>query len=106
MPGLAPFKAIIRFRIIVDDDPELRMTIIPYDRLDPDVLDALIEEFVTRDGAVQRHTETPISLKMAAVLRQVKSGMAVIVFDEASDSCTIMPKENLPADTSELSSDP
>jgi uncharacterized protein YheU (UPF0270 family) len=76
------------------------MTIVPHDRLDPDVLHALIEEFVTRDGAVQGHTETPVSQKMAAVLRQLKSGNVMIVFEEASESCTIMPKENLPADTS------
>jgi uncharacterized protein YheU (UPF0270 family) len=82
------------------------MTIVPHDRLAQDVLDALIEEFVTRDGAVQGHIETPISQKMAAVLRQLKAGMAVIVFDEASESCTIMPKEDLPADTSEPSSGP
>ena len=82
------------------------MTIVPYDRLDPDVLDALIEEFVTRDGAVQGHTDTPITQKRASVLRQLKTGVAVIVFDEASESCTIMAKENLPAHPSELSSDP
>jgi uncharacterized protein YheU (UPF0270 family) len=72
------------------------MTIVPYEQLEPDVLNALIEEFVTRDGAVQGHTETPIAQKMAAVLRQLKSGTAMIVFDEVSESCTIMPKENLP----------
>jgi uncharacterized protein YheU (UPF0270 family) len=82
------------------------MTIVPFDQLDSNVLHALVEEFVTRDGALQGHTDTPMEQKVAAVMRQLKSGSAVIVFDEVSDSCTIMPKENLPADTSELSSDP
>jgi uncharacterized protein YheU (UPF0270 family) len=93
-------------KMIADNDPELRMTIVPYDRLDPDILDALVEEFVTREGAVQGHTDTPTSQKAAAVLRQLKSGIAVIVFDEVIASCTIMPKDNLPADSSEPSSDP
>jgi uncharacterized protein YheU (UPF0270 family) len=82
------------------------MTIVPHDRLDPQVLDALVEEFVTRDGAVQGHTDTPMEQNVAVVLWQLKSGNAVIVFDEMSDSCTVMPEENLPADMSESSGDP
>ena len=76
------------------------MTIVPHDRLEPDVLKALIEEFVTRNGAVHGHTETSTEQKVAAVLRQLKSGSAVIVFEEASETCTIMPKEHVPAEAS------
>ena len=74
------------------------MTIVPHDRLEPDVLGALIEEFVTRNGAVHGHTDTPTEQQVAAVLRQLKSGTAVIVFEEASETCTIMPKEDMPTD--------
>ena len=81
------------------------MTIVPHDRLNPDVVGALIEEFVTRNGAVHGHTDTPIEQKVAAVFHQLKSGTAVIVFDDVNDSWTIMAKENSPADTSEASSD-
>ena len=41
---------------------------IPHEQLQPDTLYALIEEFVTRDGAVQGHGDTPLATKMQAVL--------------------------------------
>jgi uncharacterized protein len=72
------------------------VTLIPHDQLRPETLEALVEEFVTRDGAVQGHTDTPLATRMAAVLRQLRSGKVVIVFDEASESCTMMCKDDLP----------
>jgi uncharacterized protein YheU (UPF0270 family) len=67
--------------------------IIPHDALAPDTLDALIEEFVTRDGAVHGHTDTPVPAQIDAVKRLLKSGKAVIMFDEESATCTIVPKD-------------
>jgi uncharacterized protein len=67
--------------------------IVPHDALRPDTLDALIEEFVTREGAVHGHTETPVPVQIESVKRQLKSGKAVIVFDEESETCTIVPKD-------------
>ena len=67
--------------------------IVPHDALQPDTLDALIEEFVTRDGAVHGHTETPVLAQIDAVRRQLRSGKAVIVFDEETQTCTIVPKD-------------
>ena len=67
--------------------------IIPHDALAPDTLNALIEEFVTRDGAVQGHAETPVPARIAAVKCQLQSGNAVIVFDEETETCTIVPKD-------------
>jgi uncharacterized protein YheU (UPF0270 family) len=66
---------------------------IPQDQLRPDSLQALIEELITRDGAVHGHTDTPPSEMVQAVRRQLKSGEAVIVFDEETESCTIAPRE-------------
>ena len=63
--------------------------VVPYDRLRPDTLEALIEEFVTRDGAVQGHTDTPLHDRIESVRDQLVSGKAVIVFDEKARSCTI-----------------
>ncbi|MFI5378006.1 MAG: YheU family protein [Tepidisphaerales bacterium] len=67
--------------------------VIPCDRLRAETLDALIEEFVTRDGAVHGHTDTPIERQIAAVRRQLKSGDAVILYDEETESLTILPKD-------------
>jgi uncharacterized protein len=67
--------------------------IVPPDQLAPSTLQALIEEFITRHGAVQGHTDVPLNVMVQAVRRQLKSGEAVIVFDEEEESCTITPRE-------------
>ena len=69
---------------------------IPPESLHPDTLRALIEEFVTRDGAVQGHSETSLEQKVSSVLRQLKSGHVLIVFDEETEACSIAPRENAP----------
>jgi uncharacterized protein YheU (UPF0270 family) len=37
--------------------------------------------------------------KVDQVRRQLKEGSAVIVFDPADQSCTVMPRHKLPADS-------
>jgi uncharacterized protein YheU (UPF0270 family) len=74
--------------------------IIPHDQLHPDTLHALIEEFVTRDGAVQGHTDTPLQRQIAAVMQQLKAGKAVIVVDTEAETCTIALKADLPMQAS------
>lgn len=65
---------------------------IPPDRLAPDVLDALIEEFVTRHGTDL--TEGPA--KAAQVRAQLLSGRAVIVYDEKTESTNVVLKDAKP----------
>ena len=67
---------------------------VPHGNLHPQTLQALIEEFLTRDGAVHGHTDVPLSARVQAVHRQLQSGEAVIVYDEASESCTIVSKQS------------
>jgi uncharacterized protein YheU (UPF0270 family) len=69
--------------------------LIPYDELEPDTLKALIEEFITRHGAVQGHEDVPLERMIEQVLSQLKSGKVVIVFDEEAESCTIVPSREI-----------
>jgi uncharacterized protein len=71
------------------------MTVVPYDQLAPETLRALIEEFVTREGAVHGHDDVALELHIAQVHGQLRSGKVVIVFDHESESCTICPREEL-----------
>ena len=64
--------------------------VVPCDALEPQTLQSLIEEFITRDGAVHGHRDVPLREKMQAVHRQLQSGEAVIVFEEETESCTIV----------------
>lgn len=71
-------------------------TVVPYGNLQPQTLQALIEEFITRDGAVHGHSDVPLDARVQAVRRQLQSGEAVIVFDEGSGSCTIVSSHPMP----------
>ncbi|HAR33914.1 MAG TPA: cytoplasmic protein [Desulfobacter sp.] len=64
--------------------------IIPYDQLSPEALQGVVEEFVTRDGTDYGEVEVPLETKIAQVMAQIKFGKAVIVFDQETDSTTIL----------------
>lgn len=70
------------------------MTVVPVDQLSPDVVSALIEEFVTRHGAIQGE-DAALETKISQVRRLLKAGKAVIVWDDDSETCTILLKEEL-----------
>ncbi|MDA3918934.1 MAG: YheU family protein [Deltaproteobacteria bacterium] len=63
---------------------------IPYDQLNPETLHGVIEEFVTRDGTDYGEFEVSLDAKISQVLGQLKSGKAVIVFDQESETCNIL----------------
>ena len=63
---------------------------IPYDQLSPKALQGIIEEFVTRNGTDYGEVEVPLETKISKVVGQLKTGKAVIVFDQESETCTIL----------------
>jgi len=69
--------------------------VIPHNQLQPETLQALIEEFVSRDGSIQGHGEASMESKIAAVMSQLKAGSAVIVFDPDDETCSIAEKRTL-----------
>jgi uncharacterized protein YheU (UPF0270 family) len=67
--------------------------IIPHNQIEPGTLLALIEEFVTRPGAIHGHAEMSVERMVAQVLDELRRGRAVIVFDEKDESCSIVGKD-------------
>ena len=67
---------------------------IPYEQLSPEALHGVIEEFVTRDGTDYGEVEVPLGAKIAQVMAQLKSGKAVIVFDQETESCTVLRRDD------------
>jgi uncharacterized protein len=65
--------------------------IIPHHLLSPDALRGVIEAFVTREGTDYGTHEVSLATKVVQVRQQLDEGTAVIVYDEATDSCTIQP---------------
>ena len=64
--------------------------IVPVDQLEPETLNNLIEEFITRDSTDYGAVEVSLETKTFQVLNQLKSGKAVLVFDNHSESCTVL----------------
>ena len=66
---------------------------IPLSRLDDEVLQAVIEEFITREGTDYGQTELSLAQKVAQVRKQLQQGVAVVVFDEETESTSIIPAQ-------------
>ena len=65
---------------------------IPHQRLPPDVLTRVIEEFVTREGTEYGEHDVPLADKVASVRTQLQRGEAVVVFDPESQTTSIQPR--------------
>jgi len=66
---------------------------IPYDRLSQEALQGLIEEFVTREGTDTGYTDGSLEENIEIVILQLKRGDVFIVYDEATETANIVPKE-------------
>ena len=65
--------------------------IVPHTELDPETLTSLIEAFVCREGTDYGEVEVGLDDKVFTVRKQLVSGEAVIVFDEETGTCNIVP---------------
>jgi uncharacterized protein len=63
---------------------------VPYERLDPDTLRKMIQEFVTRDGADWGDPGCTLEEKVEQVLRQLRSRKVKIVFDLTAQTANIV----------------
>jgi uncharacterized protein YheU (UPF0270 family) len=61
----------------------------------PETLRNLIEEFVTREGTNYGDREFALETLIEQVLKQIKRGEAVVVFDPDSETTSIVPKSEL-----------
>ncbi len=72
--------------------------IVPFTSLSPDVLRGIIEEFVLQEGTdyggagfEDSQSEMSLEHKVEQVRRQLVSGKARLVYDMATESCSIQP---------------
>ncbi|MEO5334094.1 MAG: YheU family protein [Magnetococcus sp. YQC-5] len=61
--------------------------VIPADRLSPEALREIIEDFVTRDMSEDCSTEVPLDVKVAQVMEQLRKGLIEIRYDVDAESC-------------------
>jgi hypothetical protein len=65
--------------------------VVPYTELPPDLLHAVVESFVLREGTDYGEKELTLEAKVARVIAQLKRGEVKIIFDPESDSVTLIP---------------
>lgn len=63
--------------------------VVPYTELAAEVLHAVVESYVLREGTDYGEKEFSLEDKVAHVISQLKRGEAQIVFDPESESVTI-----------------
>ena len=67
--------------------------IIPWQSLDPETLENLIEAFVLREGTDYGERERSLSDKVSQVKHQLERGDAVLVWSELHETVNIMPRD-------------
>ena len=67
---------------------------IPVEKLSPEALAGVIDEFISRDGTDYGETEAPREKKFRQVKEQLLRGSAVIVFDGDTESVNVVPADD------------
>ncbi len=65
---------------------------VPFEKINPEVLRFLVEEYITRDGTFYGNKEMPMEQKIDMVIDQLKLGEAVVTWDLESQTSNIVSK--------------
>ncbi len=72
-----------------DHQPPTPGVVVPRDRLAPEVLQRIIEEFVLEEGTDYGHEEFSLESKVEAVRQQLDGGQLELVFNPETETCSI-----------------
>ncbi len=68
--------------------------IIPVSRLSPEALQGVIQEFVLREGTDYGDREVSLETKLRQVKNKLEKGLAVLVFDDETETTNIISADN------------
>jgi uncharacterized protein YheU (UPF0270 family) len=68
---------------------------IPIDKLSEAALNAIIKEFILREGTDYGSGDYTLEQKVEQIINQLKQQKACIVFDPESETCNIVPTNSL-----------
>ena len=85
-PGAIDWPAVQEDRAIESEESKVE---IPIDRLSPDALAGVVDDYVLREGTNYGAVEISLETKRAQVLAQLRSGQAIVLFDPSTETCTI-----------------
>lgn len=63
---------------------------VPWQKLSPEALLGLIEEYITRDGTDYGARELSLEEKADEAMLRIKNNSILIVYDEASEACQLI----------------
>ena len=66
---------------------------IPAERLNAEIMTAIIEEFILREGTDYGAQEVDFSSKVAQVKALLKAGEVTITFDPKTENCTLLTRQ-------------
>ena len=64
---------------------------VPLDRVNPETVRKMVEEFVTREWSDLSDAECTFEDKIEQVLKQLKDNKIKVVYDLTSETCNIVP---------------
>ena len=62
---------------------------IPVNKLSPEALQGVIEEFIPRDGTDYGEIEIPQETRFRHVKQKLETGLAVLIFDDETETTNI-----------------
>jgi len=68
---------------------------IPLERLSAELLEALMEEFILREGTDYGDSELSLAGKTSRLEKQLRAGEVVITFDPTTENCTLLTRTQL-----------
>ena len=68
--------------------------IIPVNRLSPDALQGVIEEFISREGTDYGEREVSPEASFRQVKHRLEEGLAVLIFDDETETTNIFLADN------------
>lgn len=69
--------------------------VVPHERINPDTLRKMVEEFVTRDWAEMSDAGCTLGEKVEQVIQQLKDDRVKVVFDLTTETCNIIPVDRM-----------
>jgi uncharacterized protein YheU (UPF0270 family) len=66
---------------------------VPLDRINPETLRKMVEEFVTREWSDLSDSDCTFEEKIEQVIQQLKDNRIKVVFDLTSETCNIVPTD-------------
>ena len=68
--------------------------IIPVNRLSPEALQGVIEEFISREGTDYGEREVSPETSFRQVKQKLQKGLAVLIFDDETETTNIFAADN------------